>query len=185
MFSQAAADNPGLPVLRTALAQMYCDLDRPDDALATIAADLADGFAHFPYDTAWLQAMVVLSDICVRLDQPSPLPSLYETLAPWHRLTASVGMTFLGPVALFLGMLAAALGNYTAAAEHFREALDVSERLQAPYWTALTQIEECNMLRQRGEPNDESRAAALLTQANDAAQRYGFAGLERRAHAIS
>ena len=129
--------------------------------------------------------MVILADVCVQLGQPEVLPYLYEQLSPWHHQIVSIVMTAQGPVALYLGILATALDDYEAADGHFNESLDVSERLQAPYWTALTQIELAKMLRERSEPDDAPRASLLLAEATEAAQRYGFAGLERRVHAIS
>ena len=185
LFAQAALDNPGLPVLRAALAWMYCELDQIDDARSIIEADIADRFAQFSYDQVRLQSMVILADVCVQIEQPEVLPYLYEELSPWHHQVVSIVMTTQGPVALYLGILATALDDYEAADGHFNESLDVSKRLRAPYLTALTQIELAKMLRKRGEPDDAPRASMLLAEATEAAQRYGFAGLERRAHVIS
>jgi tetratricopeptide (TPR) repeat protein len=181
LITDAAAENPGLPVLRAALARIYCELDRNDDAATLLEADVSDGFAQFPYDSAWIVAMVLASDVCVQLDQRSVLPSLYERLLPFHSQVAAVGPAARGPVSVYLGMLAGARDDYDHAERHFEESLAVSERLGAPYWTARTRYEWAKVLQRRGDALDVPRAAALLANARDAARQYGFAALEQRA----
>ena len=183
-LAQAAVDNPGLPALRAALARIYCELDRPDEALDLLEGDVADRFAQFPYDITWLVSMVMLADVYADLRQREAAEILYELLLPWESQVASLGPSALGPVALHLGMLAGALEDHDLAAVHFIAALEMSENLDAPYWTACAQIEWAQMLRRRNQPDDEPRTAAMLTDALGTARRYGFGALERRVHTL-
>ena len=64
---------------------------------------------------------------------------------------------------------------------HFAEALEIHERLRAPYWIARTQLERARLLLTRGRPGDASNVAALLGQVNATAAHYGFGSLTRHA----
>ena len=150
LMAAVASENPGLPILRVALAWAYCDLNRDEEARLVIDDDFADGFDRFPYDLTWLQSMVGLSEICVHLRllrrRSTPLCQ-FESLA---RPGVDIHGPDAGPVALYLGTLAMHLGRYDAAAGHFAEALDVSERLESPYWIARTQIAWAQLDRKIG-----------------------------------
>ncbi|MEV0614360.1 BTAD domain-containing putative transcriptional regulator [Nonomuraea sp. NPDC050404] len=63
---------------------------------------------------------------------------LYGLLLPAEGELAGAGsgMVTLGPVALYLGRLAAALGHHDLAARHFRTAEAVADRAGAPHWSA-------------------------------------------------
>ena len=178
-FAQAVADNPGLPVFRGALAWMYCELDRHEDALTTIKDDIADGFSQFPYDMTWLIAMSGLAEVCARLGERDAARLLYDRLLPWRAQVSCVIPNTVGPVAMYLGMLASALGSYEVAKAHFAEALDVSERLEAPYWVARIELEWSMMLVQGTQPDDDGDAMEMLARVLEIARRYGFVGLEK------
>jgi hypothetical protein len=64
----------------------------------------------------------------------------YEWLAPFGGLVAvGVGMVVLGPVDQTLGDLASMLGDTVAAADHYRRAAEVSDRLRSPHWAERAQ----------------------------------------------
>ena len=63
-----------------------------------------------------------------------------------------------GPVALYLGKLAALLGRGVAADGHFIEALDTSYKLDSPYWIARTQITWARILH---EPDKRIRGTPM------------------------
>ncbi|HUJ64306.1 MAG TPA: hypothetical protein VLX59_02135, partial [Acidimicrobiales bacterium] len=107
-----ASDHGGLPILRSGLAMLYCRLGRDAEALEVIEVDIADRFAQFPYDMTWVQAMVLLSDICVHLRRNDGGSVLYERLLPWHSQIAVTQTTAQGPVARVLGNLATLSGRY-------------------------------------------------------------------------
>jgi hypothetical protein len=64
----------------------------------------------------------------------------------WHAQVATVEATSVGPVAVQLGALSTSLGRFGEAERHLEEALEITERLkiteklEAPYWTALTKL---------------------------------------------
>jgi tetratricopeptide (TPR) repeat protein len=80
----------------------------------------------------------------------------------------------LGPIAYYLGMLAASLSRFDAAARHFEVALDSAERIGARPYLALTQGAYGTMLAHRGATLDRQRAAQLLADALKTAHELGM-----------
>ncbi len=184
-FAQAAIDNPGLPVIRAAIARNLCELERDDEALAMIEDDIDDGFVSYPYNGTWLPAMACLAEACSGAGRVDGAQRLYDLLVPWHSQVVCVGPTTQGPVALYLAMLSTFLGHYDDAERHFAESLELSLGLQAPYWSARTRFEWAKMARLGGRDGDEGHAAEMLTSALAAARTHGFKVLEERVAALS
>jgi hypothetical protein len=70
-------------------------------------------------------------------DRPR-MERLYARLLPaaGELAGAGSGLVTLGPTAHHLGDLSAALGRPEQAAEHYRQALAIAEKAQAPHWAA-------------------------------------------------
>ncbi len=77
-------------------------------------------------------------------------------------------------------MLAATLGEWTRAAEHFESALELNRRLGARTWLAHTAFEYARMLLTRRAGRDRSRATALLGDAVLLAEEIGLTSLAAR-----
>jgi hypothetical protein len=181
LFADVARDNPGIPVVRLALARIYCDLDRPDDALATIAEDLAGGFTDLPEDdTTWLSAMAVRADVCAYLNHLEGSRLAYDRLLPYSQEVSTVQVTIHGPGALHLGELATVIG-LPEADDHFAEALALSRQLRGAYWTARTLISWATLLWERDGPGDRDRAAEMTDEALPIADRHGLESIRLQA----
>jgi tetratricopeptide (TPR) repeat protein len=178
LLAAAAAQNPGLPVLRAALARLYCDLGRDAEAVDLIQEDIADGFAQFPQDPTWLSGMATLCELCTHLGRSDGAALLYERLSPWHAQVSTVMVTTQGPVAFHLGTLSKLLGRRDQAMGHFSEALEVARRLDSPYFIARTEIALADLLRE-ATPGD-ARGDEMLASALASARRFGFGGLLER-----
>jgi class 3 adenylate cyclase len=81
-------------------------------------------------------------------------------------------------------MLATAMGDWARAEGHFEAALVFDEKLEAPPWLALTELEYALMLRDRAEPGDAARALALLDRALPTFERIGMKSDVERALAL-
>jgi tetratricopeptide (TPR) repeat protein len=81
------------------------------------------------------------------------------------------------PVARALGRLATQLGRYDEADTHLRRALEVSERMHAPYWIARTQLDLAELCIARQHPADSEKARDLIQTARGSAERHGYGGL--------
>jgi class 3 adenylate cyclase len=184
LMAGAAAQNPGLPVLRGSLARTYCDLARDDEAQAVIGNDISNSFADFPEDTTWMSCMTTLSEICIHLGRIDGAAALCDRLKPWHAQVSISGVTSQGPVAFHLGGLAALLGKTDKAEGYFAESLEVSQKLGSPYWIARTQCAWAELDLKAGV-KPTGRAEPMLSDALVSARRYGFGALVERIEALS
>jgi DNA-binding CsgD family transcriptional regulator len=89
------------------------------------------------------------------------------------------GVACYGSADRYLGLLAATLGDYAAAIDHFEYALTVNRELGATTWVAHTLYAYGRALRAAGSKDE--RALALLTEAATMAERIGMPALLARA----
>jgi hypothetical protein len=122
--------------------------------------------------------MVWAQESAVALRHQQAATILYDLLGPFGDSVVFNNGTCYGSVARSLGRLAHLLEQPDAAQVHFRNALVINERLQAPYWIAQTQIDYADLLRDVGKDDE---ATPLVVQALETATTYGFAALENRA----
>ena len=181
-FAQTAAENPGIDVLRVALASSYCSLGRLEEAAPLFEHDEATDFADIPRDITWTSAITHAAESAVALHHEGAAAVLYDLLAPYGDMVAFNAGSCEGALARSLGRLAHLLGRPDPAEAHFRTALSVNRRLGAPYWTARTQLDFADFLRDVGKTDE---AVGSVGQARETAQRFGFAALEARATTFS
>ncbi len=125
--------------------------------------------------------MALLAEICARLEDHEAAAMLLDCLTPHHAFIATHAGATAGPVAHYLGLLAATLHRHDEAETHYQEAADIEERIGAPAWLARTRLEWARMLLARNGPGDAERARILLSQALETAQKLGLGTIERRA----
>jgi DNA-binding CsgD family transcriptional regulator len=80
-------------------------------------------------------------------------------------------------------MLAAVLGDWDRAEAHFERAMELNRRMGAATWLAHTAYEYGRTVRER-PGGDPERAAALLGEAAELAQRIGMTALAGRVEAL-
>ncbi|MGH3787965.1 MAG: ATP-binding protein [Pseudonocardiaceae bacterium] len=103
--------------------------------------------------------------------------AIYDLLRPYERRWALAGrdaVAAAGPLAYYLGVLAASLSRFDAAARHFEVALEATERVGARPHLALAKGAYGAMLARRGATLDHQRARQLLADALQAAQELGM-----------
>jgi hypothetical protein len=126
--------------------------------------------------------MVSYSAAAIECRDPKYAGPLYDRLAPWADFWSSTtGPTVEGPVNLFLGGLTSVLRRYDEAESHFAASAASSERANAKYFAARTDLWWGRMLADRRGPGDLQRARALLTRAHSAAVLNGYGTIEQRA----
>src|SRR5260221_10420355 len=72
---------PHVPGWRVALAYLYAEIGRPDDARREIATVTA-GLAALPEDAGWMPSVALLSNACALVDEAAPAALLYDLLLP-------------------------------------------------------------------------------------------------------
>jgi tetratricopeptide (TPR) repeat protein len=174
-------ENPRDAAWRPGMALIASDLGFYDAARKSFEDLAAGGFA-FPVDAKRTLTLSYLAEVCTRLGDVDRAERLYDLLLPYRDLAVIAPATTVccGSAARYLGMLAATLGDWAAAEEHFAAALAMDEQLQAWPWLAHTKYEFALMLRARGRPCDHDRAAELIAAAAASAERIGMPALQQK-----
>ncbi|MFP3566150.1 AAA family ATPase [Paraburkholderia sp. SIMBA_030] len=177
---QDATWRPGLMLIASDLgfeAQARRILDR-----------LAESESCIPMDSRRLVTLTYLAEVAARLRDTAHAERVYAFLLPFRDqvVTVPVFTVCCGSAARYLGMLAGALGDWSAAEEHFEYALRMDERLRAWPWLAHSRHEFAVMLSARNRQGDRAWAADLLATATATAKELKmFALLERIGGAAS
>jgi DNA-binding SARP family transcriptional activator len=181
LIEQGAAQNPGLPAFRAALASCYCEVGRVADARALLATDTAEGFMAFPFDGLWTTAMTIYARVAAVAGDQRAAARLIELLAPWRNQVATNGATVFGSLELPLGDVLATTGRLDEAQGALDEAAAVHERLGAPILLAATHLQLARVLRRRDRDGDRIRARELAQAAHTVAAKLGAASIARQA----
>ncbi len=167
---------PLVPAYRAALALVYMEEDRVEEARGVFEELARDDFAAFPDDATRRFSLAFLTDVCCYLDDRPRAASLYEMLLPIADLSLVTGPAIgcTGSASLPLGALATTLGRFDGAERHFEDAIAMNRKLRAPTWVAETQLGYARMLLARESPGDRERALDLLQLALDVGQPMGM-----------
>jgi DNA-binding CsgD family transcriptional regulator len=169
---------------RPGLASLLVELGMETEARRELDRIRRTGLDPFR-ETIWLASLTYLTDACTALDDEALAAMLYPELAPHSGTNVMIGhlvMTY-GAADRYLGMLAATLGEWERAEEHFEAALRLNRQMEMDTWVAHAEYEYARMLLARG-PDERRRATAHLGQAAELAARIGMSGLSSRIAAI-
>ena len=181
LLEQVVAENPGIPGFRSTLALALCDEQRYDDARRVVDVEAASGFQGLAYDVTWLTVASIFAHVSAQLSHASACASLYELLMPWRDLVAYPGFGVWGPVSHYLGALALARGDLSAAERHLAAAADRSQSMAAPIWAARTGIQHARLARARGQ---EQQALTELGDVLATAEQQGCPTIARDAREL-
>jgi eukaryotic-like serine/threonine-protein kinase len=189
LVRRAARESPTYLIWRCVLANMLAELGPTDEARTELEALAVDDFSRLPFDDEWEVSMCLLAETAVRLGDTRRAAVLYERLLPYaDRVAVSYPEISLGPVSRFLGILAATTERSDEAERHFRDSLELSDRIGARPSLAHTQTVYAQMLLGGDEPSASDRACVLLAEAIATYRELGMdahlkraAGLRERA----
>ncbi len=151
--------------------------------LERIRADGIDARQH----GLWLGTLTFVADACAALgDTEARGRRLPRARARTRGTNVQIGhlVACHGSADRYLGMLAATLGDWARAEEHFQAALDLNERLGARTWLAHTLLEHARMLLARRAGNDRERAASPARPGGSAGQELGLASVLAKVSAL-
>ncbi|HEV3496685.1 MAG TPA: hypothetical protein VHA34_10075 [Actinomycetes bacterium] len=152
-------------------ALAYCETDRDDDARAVFGELAAKDFADLAFEPTWLYVVCNLAAVCAHLGDREHAATLLGMLRPYNgQFVTMSSLAYSGPVAYYLGILAATLDRPDEAAGHFEAAAETCEGMGAPTWLARTRLAW-------------ARDAAMVQRALATARDLGLATVERRARA--
>ena len=182
-FLRSRADRlPSMRSWRCALALVLAELGRLDEARKELDQLAARDFGELPRDATWLVSASMLAELCARLGDSARARRLYELLVPYEgRNAVSLGTAYLGPVARYLGLLAATFGEDERALGHLETARSAAVRMDARPTAVLTALDAADVLVRRAAPGDAQRAAALVERVAAQALELGMDGAVARA----
>ncbi|MBX3023916.1 protein kinase [bacterium] len=170
--------NAGWPV---ALAYLYAETGRLDEAARELAALAANDFRALPRDLTFNVQLTYLSRLCARVGDAAAARRLYALHLPSaHHFVVAAGTAPLGAAARNLGLLAATMGDDDDAARWFEAALQLNARVDSPPALAHVQADYAALLRRRGRAGAGARAAALAAEARATAAALGMTALAAR-----
>jgi tetratricopeptide (TPR) repeat protein len=174
---ELVARYPAVPAWRGALVLALALGGREDEARAELDVLAARDLADLPRDQQWLCNLALLAMACRRLGDRRRAAVVYELLLPCAgRLvpTTRLAVGCLGTVSHYLGVLAATMGRWDAAAAHLEQAVQDNTRAGAVAFLALSRHEHAHALRARGAPGDRELAAEQLREATATARALGL-----------
>lgn len=132
--------------------------------------------AEIPMFSTWLTTMFALSETAYHLDDRGLASELLPLLRPFSQLPvrASLGVTCLGPTTRLIGLLQATIGDIDAATLTMEQAATDVRRLGNRPVEAILAADRAALLKRRGRPGDEERAADLMRLAIDAGASMGL-----------
>jgi tetratricopeptide (TPR) repeat protein len=166
---------PSLALWRCAVAYALVEAAREDEALVEFERQVKDELASVPRDHLWTTCMAFLALTCAALHDSDRAVGLYELLLPYARYNnrmTRIGVGSMGPIAHYLGLLAATVARWEDAAGHFETAMQMSTRMAAPVFLANTRYHYVQALLASASPGEESRD--LMDQALVSARALGI-----------
>ena len=131
----------------------------------------------------WLQSHAMRVYLAARLGVLDDLVPLVAAMEPHRGRHAASGggvLTYTGPVELWLGVGAAALGRLDAAERDLATAGDVARRAGTPAFAVHADVERAAVLAARARPGDGDLARTLLQAAGAEVDRLGMPDFRRR-----
>ncbi len=148
---------------------LHCELGQ-----MKLARDVLQKFGNLrelPKDDLFEIALVYLAEACTKLGDSHRCADLYELLAPYRGLNATLPGTFmLGAVSGYLANLAVATRQLAEARTLFEEALVMNESMGALPALARTQVDFTRMLLGTEREEDRVRARRLIAESRPVAQ---------------
>ncbi len=165
----------------TSLAVIYNETGRLDEARAELSRIAANDFDEFPRDITWNVIITILAPVCAAVGDRRVAKLLYDELVlSADRCVVVAGTLFLGPAALWLGMLSRVLGDWDLSERWLQQALAESARIAFVPGEAMASHEYAATLRGRDGQGDSARADVLDSKALEIAESLGMDAMRDR-----
>jgi ATP/maltotriose-dependent transcriptional regulator MalT len=159
LAGQPGSSGPWRPGLVSVLVELGMDATARRE-LERVRADGLDGFR----ESLWLASLTYLTDACTALGDEETAALVYPELAPLTGANVMIGhlVACYGAADRYLGMLAATLGEWERAEDHFAAATELNRRTRMLAWLSHTLYQHGAMRVARG---DAAGAVPLLAEA--------------------
>jgi DNA-binding CsgD family transcriptional regulator/tetratricopeptide (TPR) repeat protein len=159
LAAQDRSSGPWRPGLVSVLVELGMDVEARRQ-LSRVAAEGLDGFR----ESLWLASLTYLTDACTALGDEATAALVYPELESLAGANVMIGhlVSCYGAADRYLGMLAATLGEWERAEDHFEAATELNRRMGMVTWLAHTLYQRARASLARG---DGAAAAPLLAEA--------------------
>ncbi len=168
-----AANYPRVPAWRAALAHLLLEQGEVEEATEIFREFRESRFGNIPRDAIWSVTTTVASDlVAAGLGDERDARVLYDMLEPFSHRNAVTGEVIFcsGPVALYAGAMALAMGDPDAAIPHLEDALVRCAEMGARPFEGRAAGTLADALRARHAPGDDARARELDALAEERAR---------------
>jgi DNA-binding CsgD family transcriptional regulator len=171
MAGQSGGGGPWRPGLASALVELGMHAEARRE-LEQVRADGLDAFRA----SLWLASLTYLTDACTALRDEATAALVYPELEPLTGENVMIGhlVACYGAADRYLGMLAATLGEWERAEDHFQRAAELNRRTGMLTWLSHTLHQHGRARLARGDP---AGAAPLLGEAAALAEAAGLRAL--------
>jgi len=181
MLEQSVSAYPVIAAWRAGLASLLCWLDRGVDAAKILEQAASDRFEHIAPDAGTSTALALYADAAVETDSSGPAAILYELIEPFADEIVWNSIIGYGHTRMYLGLLAACMGDHEQADQHLAFACDFHETHGLLLWAARAHLGWADALAGRG---DAARAHEHAARALELSREHGFGLFEERAAAL-
>ena len=176
------ATRPKLAPAKSSLALLLVELDRAAEA-EPYYRELMDSINELPVDMVWLASIAAMADLASALEDSDGARRIAAILEPWaeSHVCTGVGVDYSGPVTLRLGRLATTTGDFEAAEDYLRRALDSALSMSAPLIESHAAVALAELKIKQGRVREPTELLEL------AAERFRVSGAvyyEQRARRI-
>ncbi len=180
LIEQMVESTPDIDSFRSALARIYADIGRTEDARALLVRESAVEFAH-PFDPLAATTIVMWAEVAIQTCDAASAEALVSRLASFADQVVCNGVDIFGSLDHYRGALSAVLGRFDEAEALLDRGAKVHEALGAPFFEARSQLELARMLVARNGEGDAAEAVRRAGSALVTARKHGYATVERRA----
>ncbi|HEV3233430.1 MAG TPA: AAA family ATPase [Candidatus Dormibacteraeota bacterium] len=175
-----------MPVLRSGLALIYCELGMEEEARRSLETLGADDFQNVPHDAFMLNALDHLARLVEHLKDPRRAARLYEMAIPFadRHVLSGVFAAYYGPMTLTLGRLALVSGEHDLAERHLESALRTTTASGARPAHVDSSLTLASTLLARGGSGDRERALDILAAAEAEANEVGMPAFAEKVDAL-
>lgn len=185
IYRAAVARRPAHVLANCGLAFCLAEMNQRREASLIFEYMTSIDLASIPRNNSWYAVMVLLSEVCTYLDDTKRAAILYNLLAPYAERNALLDVHICyGPVARYLGGLAAVRSDFDQAQRHFEAAIESTSRMSARLWLAHSLFDYASMLLRRGNREDRGLAMQHLDTAIKDASASGLKALGEKALAL-
>jgi len=164
---------PHQPTWRAALGRILVASGERAEARDAIAPLVEREFADIPIDRGWFGTHAFAAEVVAGIGDTKSAEQLEVHLRPFSERTIVVGSAlYYGPVAHYLGLLAATRSHWDAAIGYFEAAIASEQRVGARIFSARSRLACARALLARGAEGDRARSLKLVREGLEIAERH-------------